>query len=65
LLRHKGYLINDFADIFDVDRDPVVIWFDHYGSQGIEGLKDFLLCGQPPKLDKSKKSLEDWLNNHP
>ena len=55
MLSHKGYTINDLADIFDVDRDTITIWFNRYESQGIEGLKDQPRSGRPPKLDEGQK----------
>lgn len=61
MLSHKGYTIKDLADIFDVDRDTVAIWFDRYESQGIEGLKDQLSSGRPSKLDDSQKNASAWV----
>lgn len=57
MLSHKGYTINDLADIFDVDRDTISSWFDNYESQGIKGLQDHARSGRPPKLDDSQKKL--------
>ncbi len=57
LLSHKGYTINDLADIFAVDRDTVTNWFDKYESEGISGLKDSFRSGRPPKLDDDQKKL--------
>jgi len=57
LLSHKGYTINDLADIFDVDRDTITNWFDKYESEGISGLKDQARSGRPSKLDESQKKL--------
>ncbi len=55
MLSHKGYTINDLADIFDVDRDTITNWFDRYEAQGISGLKDLPRSGRTPKLDDSQK----------
>lgn len=57
MLSHKGYSINDLADIFDVDRDTISSWFDKYESQGITGLQDQDRSGRPPKLDEDQKKL--------
>ena len=57
MLSHKGYSINDLADIFDVDRDTITNWFDKYESEGISGLQDSSRSGRPPKLDASQKKL--------
>lgn len=57
MLSHKGYSINDLADIFDVDRDSITNWFDRYETDGLSGLKDQARSGRPPKLDEGKKKL--------
>ena len=57
LLSHKGYTINELADIFDVDRDSITNWFDKYETEGISGLKDLSRSGRPPKLDDGQKKL--------
>jgi transposase len=57
MLSHKGYTINDLADIFDVDRDTITNWFDRYETQGISGLKDLPRSGRNPKLSDSQKKL--------
>lgn len=57
MLSHKGYTINDLADIFEVDRDTIANWFDRYESHGISGLKDLPRSGRTPKLDDSQKKL--------
>jgi len=55
MLSHKGYTINDLADIFDVDRDTITNWFDRYESQGVSGLKDAPKSGRPSKLNSGQK----------
>jgi len=57
MLSHKGYSINDLADIFDVDRDTITNWIDRYEFEGISGLKDLSRSGRPSKLDDDQKKL--------
>ena len=57
MLSHKGYTINDLADIFDVDRDTITNWFDTYESEGISGLTDQSRSGRPSKLNEDQKKL--------
>lgn len=55
LLSHKGYTINQLADIFDVDRDTISNWFERWQSKGLEGLSDAVRSGRPPKLNEVQK----------
>jgi len=55
LLSHKGYSINDLADIFEVDRDTITNWINRYEFEGISGLKDEPRSGRPPKLNYDQK----------
>lgn len=57
MLSHKGYTINELADIFEVDRDTISSWFDRYESQGIKGLSDAPKSGRPSKLREDQKKL--------
>lgn len=48
ILSHKGYSINQLADIFEVDRDSISSWFNRWEESGIEGLSDNHRSGRPP-----------------
>ena len=47
LLSEKGYCINEIADILDVDRDSVSIWFTRFEEEGMTGLDDRERTGRP------------------
>lgn len=47
LLSEKGYSLNEIADILDVDRDTVSIWFSRFEQEGIAGLDDRERSGRP------------------
>ena len=57
MLSHKGYTMNELADIFEVDRDTISSWYDRYESQGISGLADAPKSGRPSKLEDDQKKL--------
>lgn len=47
LLNRKGYCINEIADILDVDRDTVSIWFTRFEEEGVAGLEERVRTGRP------------------
>ena len=53
LLSDKKYSIDAIADIFEVHRDTVSRWFEHWNKQGVDGLKDAPKPGRPRKGDGS------------
>lgn len=48
-LSHQGYKADEIAKILDRHRNSVISWFDRYGSNGLEGLRDPQRSGRPPK----------------
>jgi transposase len=47
LLSKKGYCINEIADILDVDRDSISIWFTRFEEEGVAGLEERERTGRP------------------
>lgn len=57
LLSHKGYYIEQLADIFFVDRDTVARWLDRWQQSKFDSLKDGHRSGRPGKLNKEQKKV--------
>ena len=51
LLSAQGKKIKELAQIFEVDRDTISIWFNRWESEGYEGLSDAPHPGRGSKLD--------------
>lgn len=54
----KGYLINQLADIFAVDRDTVLGWLTAWEQEGLMGLRDNERPGRPRRLGRRPKGIE-------
>ena len=56
LLSFRGYSIDRIADIYEVDRDRVSLWFEWWAEFGGEGLSDDERTGRPPKLSVAEQA---------
>ena len=50
LLSDRGYTIPEIVRIYQVDRDTVSHWFDHWQEKRFAGLSDKSRSGRPSKL---------------
>ncbi len=65
-LSARGFSINEIAVIFQVDRDTVSSWIDHWELFGFDGLFDCSRNGRPPKLTEEEKEIAKALiEKHP
>jgi len=59
LLSHRGYSINEIADILQACRDSVSSWLRAWDRSGPDALYDRPRSGRPPILtDEEKKTAE-------
>ncbi|MBI1762024.1 MAG: IS630 family transposase [Acidobacteria bacterium] len=56
LLSARGYTLDQFAALFEVDRDRVSQWLDWWGEYQFDGLDDDSRNGRPPKLDEAEQA---------
>ncbi len=57
ILSNKGYTIGQLTDFFDVDRDTITRWFNHFEKYDAVGLWDNLRPGRTPILNESEQEL--------
>lgn len=57
LLSHKGYYVEQLADIFFVDRDTVARWLDRWQQSKFDSLKDGQRSGRPGRLNAAQKKV--------
>jgi len=55
LLNSRGYSIDRIADIYEVDRDTVSHWLDHWEDDGTNGLHDREGRGRKPTLNEKEQ----------
>ncbi len=55
LLSSRGYSIDRIADIYEVDRDTVSRWLDHWEDDGTTGLDDQEGRGRKPILNEKEQ----------
>jgi transposase len=58
LLSHRGYPIEQLAELFAVDRDTVSRWFDRWDQPAAScsiALQDQARAGRPSKLSNEEK----------
>lgn len=48
-LSHQGYKVEEIAKILDRHRNSIISWLDRYEAHGLEGLRNALRNGRPPK----------------
>jgi len=66
LLSARGSSIDEIAQIYQVHRDTVSSWLDHFAQSGVDGLRDKPRSGSPPKLDAHEKEVaKALLKTHP
>lgn len=66
LLSAVGTGINQIADIYQVHRNSVSAWIDHWQQQGLAGLSDKPRPGGPTKLNAAEQDLvRQLLKRHP
>ena len=56
LLSSRGCSINEIAQIYQVHRNTVSSWIDHWEQEGVKGLPDKPRSGGPSKLTVSEKA---------
>jgi transposase len=55
LLNARGYTIAQLQSIFEVGRDTVSSWLDHWELDGIVGLLDEVRSGRPPIFTREEQ----------
>lgn len=55
LLSFRGTSLDEIAHIYQVHRNTVAAWIDHWEQGGVKGLPDKPRSGGPPKLTASEK----------
>jgi transposase len=55
LLSSRGYSVDRIADIYEVDRDTVSRWLDHWEDDGSAGLQDQEGRGRKPTLNEKEQ----------
>lgn len=55
LLNHRGYSVDQIADIYEVDRDTVSAWLDRWEDDGPGGLGDQPGRGRKPVLTEKEQ----------
>ncbi len=66
LLSHKGYTILQLKNIFDVDRDTIVHWFDRFEQSGLDGLYNAPVSGRPPiYIQDEIQQLKELIDQEP
>ena len=56
LLSNRHFSIDQIADIYEVDRDRVSVWFERWQAAGFEGLDDETRTGRPLKLTTEEQA---------
>jgi predicted ArsR family transcriptional regulator len=57
LLSSRGYSVDRIADIYEVDRDTVSRWLDHWEDDSSTGLHDQQGRGRKPILTEKEQKL--------
>jgi transposase len=66
LLSVDGYIIDEIADILEVNRDSISAWIDSFETDGIEGLKLKAGRGRKPILSESEQEeAVEWVKKYP
>jgi transposase len=66
LLSAEGLSIDEIARVYQVHRNSVSSWIDHWHQQGMAGLSDKPRCGGPTKLNAAEQALaRQLLKEHP
>ncbi len=66
LLSAEGLSIDEIARVYQVHRNSVSSWIDHWHQQGMAGLSDNPRCGGPTKLNAAEQALAlQLLKEHP
>jgi len=55
LLNSRGYSVDRIADIYEVDRDTVSHWLEHWEDDGTTGLHDQAGRGRKPTLNEKEQ----------
>jgi len=61
LLSSRGTSIDEIAHIYQVHRNTVSSWIDHWEQWGVNGLPDKSRSGGPPKLTAPEKEIAQAL----
>lgn len=66
LLSYQGYMTNELAHIFKVDRITIYNWFNEWESRHFAGLYDRKGKGRNPILSQDQKDqIRQWVKLHP
>ena len=66
LLSSKRYGIDDLATMFDVSRNTVSLWIDHWEQHGLASLYDHARSGAPATFTAAEiEVVKEIINEHP